>query len=59
MIFQHYYQSYCEFLFKMDRIDEEQAVFEKLTVSGFKKWSSTGLKAHSEVWDNFWKLKAL
>ena len=30
-------------------MDEEQAVFEKLTLSEFKKWSSTALKAHSQV----------
>ena len=33
----------------MGRIDEEQAVFEQLTLSDFKKWSSTVLKAHSKV----------
>ena len=38
---------------------EEQAVFEQLTLSYFKKWSSTVLKAHCQVWENFWKLKAL
>ena len=31
-------------LFKMDRIDKQQAVFEQLTLSDFKKWSSTALK---------------
>ena len=30
-------------------MDEEQAVFEQLTLSDFKKWSSTALKAHSQV----------
>ena len=39
-------------------MDEEQAVFEQLTLSNFKKWSSTEWKAHSEVWENVWKLKA-
>ena len=43
----------------MDRIDEEQAVFEQLTLNNFKKKSSTALKPHSQVWDNFWQLKAL
>ena len=40
-------------------MDEEQAVYEQLTLSDFKKWSSTALKAHSQVWDNFWQLKVL
>ena len=48
-IFQHYYQSCCKFLFKMNHMDEEQAVFEELTVSDFKKCSSTALKVHSQV----------
>ena len=30
-------------------MDEEQAVYEQLTLSDFKKWSSTALKAHSQV----------
>ena len=30
-------------------MDEEQAVSEKITLSDFKKWSSTALKAHSQV----------
>ena len=30
-------------------MDEEQAVFEQLTLSDFKKWSSTALKTHSQV----------
>ena len=38
-------------------MDEEQ-LFEPLTLSDFKKWSSTAVKAHSHVWENFWKLKA-
>ena len=28
----------------MGRMDEEQAIFEQLTLSNFKKWSSTALK---------------
>ena len=59
IIFQHYYQSYCDYLLKMGRMDEQLVIFEQLTVSDFKKWSSTALKVHSQVWDNFWKLKAL
>ena len=31
----------------MDRMDEEQAVFEQVTLSDFKKWTSTALKAYS------------
>ena len=34
-------------------MDEEKDVFEQLTLSDFKKWSSIALKAHSQVWDNF------
>ena len=30
-------------------MDEEQAAFEQLTISDYKKWSSTALKAHSQV----------
>ena len=33
----------------MGRKDEEQAVFEQSTLSDFKKWDSTVLKAHSRV----------
>ena len=33
----------------MHHLDEEQAVFEKLTLSDFKKWSTTALKVHSQV----------
>ena len=29
--FQHYYLSYCDYLLKMGRMDEKQAVFEQLT----------------------------
>ena len=43
----------------MGRIDEEHAVCEQLIVSDFNMWSSTALKAHSQVWDHFWKLKPL
>ena len=43
----------------MGRKDKEQAVFEQLTLSDFKKWSPTALKAHSQVRDNLWKLKTL
>ena len=42
--FQHYYQSYCDYLLKMGGMDKEQAVLEQLTSSDFKKWSSTTLK---------------
>ena len=30
-------------------MDEEQAVYEQLTLSDFKKWSTTTLKVHSQV----------
>ena len=30
-------------------MDEEKAVFEQLTLSDFKKWSSTGLTRFSPV----------
>ena len=43
----------------MGLMDEEQPVFEHLTLSDIKKWSSTALKEHFQVWDNFWQLKAL
>ena len=33
MIFQHYYQSYCDYLFKMGRTGEKQAVFEQAVTS--------------------------
>ena len=36
----------------MGRMDEEQVVFEQLTLSNFTKWSSTALKAPSLVWEN-------
>ena len=44
IIFQHYYQSYCDYLLKMGRMDKERAVFEQLVLSEFKKLSSTALK---------------
>ena len=44
IIFQHYYQPYCDYLLGMSRIDKEQAVFEQLTLSDFRKRSSTVLK---------------
>ena len=40
-------------------MDEEQAVFEQITLTDFKNWRSAALKAHSQVIENFWKLKAL
>ena len=40
-------------------MDEEQAVFEQLTLSDFKKFSSAALKARCHFWHNFWKLKTL
>ena len=30
-------------------MDEEQVVFEQLTLSDFKNWSFTAFKAHSQV----------
>ena len=33
----------------MGLMDEEQPVFEQLALFDFKKWSSTVLKAHSEL----------
>ena len=30
-------------------MDEEQAVFEQLTLIYFKKWSATALQVHSHV----------
>ena len=50
-------QSYCNYLLKIGRMGEEQVVYEQLTLSDFKKWSSAALKAHSQVWEHFWKLK--
>ena len=34
---------------KMASMDEENAVFEQLTLSDFKKWRSTAVNAHSQV----------
>ena len=48
-IVQQYYQSYCHYLLKMGRMDEEQAIFEQLTLSDFKKLSSAALKLHCQV----------
>ena len=50
-IFQHHYQSYCDYFLR--RMDEEKTAFGQLTFSDFKKWSSTALKAHYQIWDNF------
>ena len=33
IIFQHHYQSYCDYLLKMGRMDKEQAVFEQITLT--------------------------
>ena len=44
IIFQHYYQSCCDYLLKMCCMDDPQAVIEQLTLNDFKKWSSTALK---------------
>ena len=30
-------------------MDKEQAVYEQIILSDFKKWSSTALKTHSQV----------
>ena len=43
MLFQQYYQSFCYYLLKMGLMDEEQAVFEQLTLSNFEK-SSRSIK---------------
>ena len=44
LIFQHYYQSYRNYLLSLGRMDGEQAAFELLILSDFKKCSSTALK---------------
>ena len=49
IILQHCYRSYCDYLLKIGRMDEEQAVFEQLNLSDFQKWSSTVLNAHSKA----------
>ena len=41
IIFQQYCQSYCDYLLKMGRMNQEQALFEQSTLSDFYKWSST------------------
>ena len=45
--FQQCYQSFCDYLLKIGRMDEKQAVFEQLTLNDFKKWSSTAFKTFS------------
>ena len=40
-------------------MDEEQAIFEQLTLSDLKKWTTTALKRRTQVWDDFWQQKAL
>ena len=42
--FQHYQQSYCDYLWKKTLMGEEQAVFEKVALSHLEMWSSTGLQ---------------
>ena len=42
--FQLYYQSFCDHLLKISRMDKEQAVFEQLALNDLTKWSSTALK---------------
>ena len=63
IIFQHYYQSYSDYLLKMGRTDKEQAVFEQLTLTAFKKWSSTALKTFSNyiiiMTNNSYKIRIL
>ena len=49
IIFEHYCQSYYDYLLKMGRMDEEQDVLEQLILNEFKKSSSTALKALSQV----------
>ena len=44
VIFQQYYHSHCNYLLKMGCMNNEQAIFEWLTLSSLKKWSSTTLK---------------
>ena len=38
-------------------MDKEKAVFQQLTLSDSKKYSSMALKEHSQVLDKFWQLK--
>ena len=40
---------YCNYLLKMGRMDEEQAIFDQLTLSDLKKWTTTALKRHTQV----------
>ena len=42
--FQYFYQSHCNYLSKMGYMGKEQAVFEQLTLSDIKMWSSPELK---------------
>ena len=44
LFFQHYYQLYCDYLSRMGRMGEKQAVIEQWTRGDFKKWSFTALK---------------
>ena len=37
-----------EYLLKMGRMDKEQALFEQITLSDFKKWSTTALQTLSQ-----------
>ena len=46
-------------LFIKNSMDEKQTLFEKLSLSSFKRLRSTALKAQCQVWEHFWKLKAL
>ena len=48
-----------DYLVKMGRMDKEQALFEQITLSDFKKWSTTALQTLSQFWEKFWKPKAL
>ena len=40
-----YGKSYCVYSLKLSHVDEEQTVFDHLTLSNFKMWSSIALKA--------------
>ena len=48
-----------DYLVKMGRMDKEQTLFEQITLSDFKKWSTTALQTLSQFWEKFWKPKAL
>ena len=39
---------YFDYLLKMGRMDKEQALFEQITLSDFKKWSTTALQTLSQ-----------